>query len=80
MSKRSKEMALKVYPKRKDGRLRDYSCTDEDVRKIYAQGYRKAEKDTIERAISVLVNLPSLVIPSNYIAYFRKKMMEEDNG
>ena len=41
-------------------------------------GYEQAEKDTIERAISVLVNLPSLVIPSNYIAYFREKMLEEE--
>ena len=45
MSKRAKEAALKAYPKRKDGRLKYYSCTDDDVRKIYAQGYRKAEKD-----------------------------------
>jgi hypothetical protein len=45
MSKRAKEAALKAYPKRKDGRLKYYPCTDDDVRKIYAQGYRKAEKD-----------------------------------
>ena len=44
MSKRAEEAALKAYPKRKDGRLRWYSCTDDDIRKVYAQGYRKAEK------------------------------------
>ena len=49
-----------------------------EIAKFYNDGYEQAEKDTIERAISVLVNLPSLVIPSNYIAYFREKMLEEE--
>ena len=47
MSKRAEQEALKAYPERKDGRLRYYSCTDDDVRKIYARGYRKAEKELI---------------------------------
>ena len=41
------------------------------------EAVKQAQKNTIEKAIKVLINLPSLVIPSNYIAYFRKKMMEE---
>ena len=45
MGKRAKEAALKAFPKRKDGRVRGYTCTDDDIRKVYAQGYRKAEKD-----------------------------------
>ena len=45
MSKRAEEAAMKAYPKRKDGRVRGYTCTDDDIRKVYAQGYRKAEKD-----------------------------------
>lgn len=48
---RAEEAALKAYPKRKDGRKRYYNCTDDDVPRIYAQGYRKAEKDTIKRAV-----------------------------
>lgn len=43
----AKKTALKTYPVRKDGRKRYYNCTDDDVRKLYAQGYRKAEKDII---------------------------------
>ena len=42
---KAKDAAMKAWPKRKDGRLKDYVCTDDDVRKLYAQGYRKAEKD-----------------------------------
>ena len=45
MSKRAEEAAMKAYPKRKDGRVRGYTCTDDDIRKVYAQGYRKAEQD-----------------------------------
>ena len=41
----AKKAALETYPVRKDGRKRYYSCTDDDVRKLYAQGYRKSEKD-----------------------------------
>ena len=37
--------ALEKYPKRKDGYTRNYACSDNDVRRLYAQGYRKAEKD-----------------------------------
>lgn len=36
--------ALEAYPKRKDGRVRAFYCTDDDVRKVYAQGFRKAQK------------------------------------
>ena len=42
---KANQRALEAYPKRKDGRARSYYCTDDDVRKIYAQGYKKAEKD-----------------------------------
>ncbi len=44
MSKARKE-ALDWLPKRKDGRKRCYQCNDDDLRGIYAKGYRKAEKD-----------------------------------
>lgn len=37
--------ALESLPKRKDGRTRLYHCNDDDVRKVYARGYRRAEKD-----------------------------------
>ncbi len=43
MSKARKE-ALDWLPKRKDGRKRCYQCNDDDLRGIYAKGYRKAEK------------------------------------
>lgn len=42
---RANKAALEKYPKRKDGQTRGYVCDDNDVRRIYAQGYRKAEKD-----------------------------------
>lgn len=45
MSKARKE-ALNWLPKRKDGRKRCYQCNDDDLRGIYAKGYRKAEKDS----------------------------------
>lgn len=45
MSKARKE-ALDWLPKRKDGRKRCYQCNDDDVRSIYAKGYRKAEKNS----------------------------------
>lgn len=74
MSKRAEEAAFNAYPvKRQSG---DYDV-NRIRRKRFQEGYEQAEKDTIERAVNVLVNLPSLVIPSNYIAYFREKMMEE---
>ena len=44
MSKAS-EAAMKAFPKRKDGRIRYFNCTDDDIRRLYAMGYRKAEKD-----------------------------------
>ena len=44
MSKANKA-ALNWLPKRKDGRKRFYQCNDDDIRSIYAKGYRKAEKD-----------------------------------
>ena len=44
MSKEDKK-ALDWLPKRKDGRKRYYQCDDDNVRGIYAKGYRKAEKD-----------------------------------
>lgn len=37
--------ALEALPKRKDGRTRLYYCNDDDVRKVYARGYRRAKKD-----------------------------------
>lgn len=46
----AEERALEKYPKRKDGRTKVYYCTDEDVRKVYAQGYRKSEKEFMEKA------------------------------
>ena len=73
MSKRIEEQAVKWYDSVKY--KSDLSGTPISG---YIAGYEQAEKDTIERAVNVLVNLPSLVIPSNYIAYFRKKMMEEE--
>lgn len=39
------QRALEKYPKRKDGQTRGYVCDDNDVRRIYSQGYRRAEKD-----------------------------------
>ena len=33
---KAKDAAMKAWPKRKDGRLKDYVCTDDDVRKICA--------------------------------------------
>ena len=44
MSKANKAV-LDWLPKRKDGRKRYYNCNDDDIRSIYAKGYRKAEKD-----------------------------------
>ena len=44
MSKANKA-ALNWLPKRKDGRKRYYNCNDDDIRSIYAKGYRKAEKN-----------------------------------
>lgn len=44
MSK-ARKAALDWLPKRKDGRKRCYQCNDDDLRSIYAKGYRKAEKD-----------------------------------
>lgn len=44
MSKADKA-ALNWLPKRKDGRKRYYNCNDDDIRRLYAKGYRKAEKD-----------------------------------
>ena len=44
MSK-ANEKVLDWLPKRKDGRKRWYRCNDDDIRSIYARGYRKAEKD-----------------------------------
>lgn len=44
MSK-ANEKALDWLPKRKDGRKKCYRCNDDDIRSIYARGYRKAEKD-----------------------------------
>lgn len=76
MSKRAEEMATKAYP------VVIEEHTERDLNKprrlSYIKGYEQAEKDTIERAVNVLINLPSLVIPSNYIAYFSKQMMEEE--
>ena len=76
MSKRGKEMALKAYPVHsvliQPARRGGYYA-DGHLREGFIEGYEQAEKDTIERAVNVLINLPSLVIPSNYIAYFRKK-------
>ncbi len=46
---KAEEAALKAYPKRKDGRLRYFKCTDDDIRRIYAQGYRKAQKNATEQ-------------------------------
>ena len=42
---RAAQRALEKYPKRKDGQTRGYVCDDDDIRRIYSQGYRKAEKD-----------------------------------
>ena len=39
------QRALDKYPRRKDGQTRGYVCDDNDIRRIYSQGYRKAEKD-----------------------------------
>ena len=82
MSKRAKEKALELFPIDMqmciDKQGKPYEAdVNEHRRKYVAFGYEQAEKDTIERAVNVLINHPSLVIPSNYIAYFRKKMMEE---
>lgn len=44
MSK-ANEKSLDWLPKRKDGRKKCYRCNDDDIRSIYARGYRKAEKD-----------------------------------
>ena len=84
MSKRAEEKALEIFPVKKIPHYglscNAYSERDAnlDNRALFCMGYEQAEKDTIERAVNVLINLPSLVIPSNYIAYFRKKMMEEE--
>ena len=77
MSKRAEDMAWENYPEHHYLDNDDFDV-NEDFRDCYIEGYEQGEKDTIERATSVLVNLPSLVIPSNYIAYFRKKMMEDE--
>ena len=61
---RANKAALEKYPKRKDGQTRGYVCDDNDVRRIYAQGYRKAEKDLaitkedVEALIEIWMNLP----------------------
>ena len=82
MSKRAEEAALKAYPEDWVAGYFDdpdeVTDDNEEAREYFQQGYEQAEKDTIERAISVMVNLPSIVIPSNYIAYFREKMLEEE--
>ena len=41
------EESMKAFPKRKDGRLRGYYCTDDDIRGVYSKGYRKATKNII---------------------------------
>ena len=78
MSKRAEIAALEAYPDTPLPHLGDGIIAKQGhLRNVFQEGYEQAEKDTIERAVNVLINLPSLVIPSNYIAYFRKKMMEE---
>ena len=74
MSNRATIAAYDAYPLNESNHLNhEYNAK----RVGFYHGYEQAEKETIERAVNVLINLPSLVIPSNYIAYFRKKMMEE---
>ena len=42
---KAKKVAVEKYPKRKDGQTRGYVCDDNDIRRIYSQGYRRAEKE-----------------------------------
>lgn len=44
---KAKEAAIKAWPPRKDGQEVYYHATRSDIRKVYAQGYRKAEKAII---------------------------------
>lgn len=44
MDKATKE-ATKRFPKNKGGLINHYVINDDEVRSLYAQGYRKAEKD-----------------------------------
>lgn len=59
MSK-ARKAALYWLPKRKDGRKRGYQCDDDDVRGIYARGYRKAEQGLMKKAKQWFTdNIPS---------------------
>ena len=62
--KRAEIAALERYPKRKDGRVRYFNCTDDDARRIYAKGHRKAEKDMALtwEDMKIINNLGSIVI------------------
>lgn len=52
MSK-ARKAALDWLPKRKDGRKRCYQCDDDDLRGIYAKGYRKAEIVELLKRVSI---------------------------
>lgn len=83
MSKRAKEASLKAWPKRKDGRLRHYTCTDDDIRKLYAQGYRKAEKDIWDKIEKYLSEqAPGDYATAGFILknfeYFKQQIMEDE--
>ena len=78
---KASQRAFEAYPKRKDGRLRGYYCTDDDIRKLYARGYRKAEKDLaltwkdirdIDEWISVVQTSDNLVGEELYTEVLRK--------
>lgn len=42
---KASQRALEAYPELKSGRVVYYPVTRTDLRKVYARGYRKAEKD-----------------------------------
>lgn len=80
---KAEQRALEKYPPRKDGRMRGYSCTDEDVRKIYAQGYRKAEKYIIALIESRLSELLGDAQPTPALRAELQdliKKIKEENG
>lgn len=57
MIKRAEEAALKAYPEKLEWDYRDMDY-DPNMRSriIFRQGYEQAEKDTIERAITWLID------------------------
>lgn len=90
MSK-ANEKALDWLPKRKDGREKCYRCNDDDIRSIYARGYRKAEKDNelswedmrelhiIFAEIDVDIELCKTDIKSETIGYYEEVLKRFKN-